>query len=314
MALIWVGSKKIDVDLIEELSQFEWGAKSKFTDEKLVAPSPFRYDKSPSFFVNLVDMDGKEVAGTWLDSGASEDDDYRSGNFVRLLAFLRNESEDETELYLRELYDIKPYSNLSLNVNFKVKKEFKPLEIPNWLHDFHYLPSRGIPVEIAMEADVRISNDMKAVCFPWKNPAGETIAIKYRRTADKVFYYEKGGKPLNQTLFGIDLVYKHRPKTVVICEAEIDALTWWSLGRAAVAVGGSNFSEQQAQLLIRAGIQNIILNGDNDLAGHKLERLIQKRLYRHLTFYKALIPEPYKDVNEYKNIPTLRKLDKTLFQ
>jgi len=76
---------RINVDIEEELRLFPWN-RARWTESKLIASSPFRDDNAPSFFVNL---DG-EYAGTWADSGAYGTE-YESGNFVRLLAYLRNE-------------------------------------------------------------------------------------------------------------------------------------------------------------------------------------------------------------------------------
>src|SRR5699024_12436052 len=86
MALIRIGDRHIDVDIREELDQFEWYS-AKWTDDKLIASSPFRDDTAPSFYI---DLEG-EYAGVFGDSGAY-DSYYESGTLPRLLAPLRNES------------------------------------------------------------------------------------------------------------------------------------------------------------------------------------------------------------------------------
>src|SRR5690554_2251318 len=98
MPIIRIQGVEIDINIREELSQFDW-IRPKWTSDKLIAASPFTYDRTPSFFVNL---DG-EYAGTWADSGAY-DADYASGNFAKLLAFLRDETYEETCEYLFEIY------------------------------------------------------------------------------------------------------------------------------------------------------------------------------------------------------------------
>ena len=92
---VWIKNIRLDIDLEEELSQFSWN-RERYLEDKFVACSPFRYDNSPSFFVNLVNLPDKEIAGTWLDSGALQGSDYKSGNFITLLAYLREETEEET--------------------------------------------------------------------------------------------------------------------------------------------------------------------------------------------------------------------------
>src|SRR5690625_6287102 len=92
MNIITVSGKQVEVDIEGELRRYPWH-KERWTSEKLIACSPFRDDNTPSFFVNL----SGEYAGTWGDSGAYEDE-YRSGNFVKLLGFLRRSEEHTSEL------------------------------------------------------------------------------------------------------------------------------------------------------------------------------------------------------------------------
>lgn len=297
---VWVGKNRIDIDIIEELSNFNW-YKERITDEKFTACSPFRYDNSPSFFVNLSDTkDGKEVAGTWLDSGALYGSDYKSGNFVTLLSFLRQETEEETITYLYDKYDFKPYvSELRLKLNLKIKQPFKPLREPEGELDTEYLPSRGIDSAIGEIAGVKYIKGKNAIALPWRNPMGEIQAIKYRKVDSKIFSYEEGGRHLNDLLYFIDYVTKAKCKTIAICEAEIDTLSWLCVGRGSVAVGGSNFSDVQASQLIRTGAENLIISTDNDKVGQALASQIIKKVGKYFNIYKAVFPEGCKDMNDF---------------
>src|SRR5690606_8349900 len=98
--MIKIRGQTLNVDIETELREFEW-SRPRWTSDKLLAASPFRYDSHPSFFVNL---EG-EYAGSWADSGYY-DEDWKSGNFVKLLAFLRQETYEETEEYLLSEYGI----------------------------------------------------------------------------------------------------------------------------------------------------------------------------------------------------------------
>ena len=99
MPVISVRNYEVDVDIKSELEVYDWGYNARWSADKLIAASPFRHDSTPSFFVNL---DG-DYAGAWADSGA-HDDNYTSGGFAKLLAYLRSESIEETERYLLEQY------------------------------------------------------------------------------------------------------------------------------------------------------------------------------------------------------------------
>ena len=315
---VWVKNLRLDIDLQEELSEFSW-QRERWHEDKFVACSPFRYDNSPSFFVNLENLPDKEIAGTWLDSGALQGSDYKSGNFLTLLAYLREETEEETFDYLKEKYDFKPYeSKLKLKLDFKVKQDFKPLPEPTGVIDTNYLPSRGIPASVCEVATVRYVEKEKAVAFTWRNTFGEIQAIKYRRTENKIFYYAKGGRRLNELLFNIDYVTKNRCQTVAITEAEIDALSWQALGRGAVAVGGSSFSKAQASQLIRTGVKNVIISTDNDEVGKSLAKKIYNMVKNYFTIYEVVYPEGCKDMNDFirqypDQKPKLKKVSTKLF-
>jgi hypothetical protein len=315
--LVWIKNRRIDIDLEEELNAFDW-LKGRWFDDKFVACSPFRYDNSPSFFVNLENLHDKEIAGTWLDSGALQGSEYKSGNFLTLLSFLREETEEETFEYLMEKYDFKPYkSKLSLKLGLKVKKGFKPLEIPSGEIDNTYLPSRGISSEVCKAVNVIHSKETNAVAFLWKNPLGEIQAIKYRNTHDKIFFYEEGGRRLNELLYNLDYVTANKCKTIAITEAEIDALSWLQLGRGAVAVGGSSFSDAQLSLLIRTGAENLILSLDNDEVGKALAKKIYEKTNKYFTIYMVEYPEGCKDMNDFirqypNQKPKLKKITTNL--
>lgn len=296
---VWIRNIRLDIDIEDELSQFSWN-RERYFDDKFVACSPFRYDNSPSFFVNLVNLPDKEIAGTWLDSGALQGSDYKSGNFITLLAYLREETEDETFDYLKEKYNFKPYeSKLKLKLDLKLKQDFRPLPEPIGAIDTNYLPSRGIPASICEEATIRFIEEEKAVAFTWRNPKGEIQAIKYRRTEDKIFYYQKGGRRLNELLFNIDYVTRNKCQTIAITEAEIDALSWQVLGRGAVALGGSSFSKAQLSQLIRTGAKNLLISTDNDAVGKALASKIYEATKNYFNIYMVEYPNGCKDMNDF---------------
>lgn len=296
MALTWILNRRIDVDIKEELEAFEW-RNERWIDDRLICCSPYRDDSRPSFFVNLDNVGDKEIAGTWLDSGAVNGDERRSGNFIDLLAYLRQETVPETFDYLIEKYDFKAYkTDLNLKVELSLPQEFKPLSRPVGELDNTYLIKRGISSEVIKEADV--VNDGKSVAFQWKNTLGEIIAIKYRSTTSKYFFYEEGGKRLNETLYNIDYVTKNRCKTICITEAEIDTLSLQTLGRGSVALGSANFSDKQASLLMRSGAENIIIATDNDAVGNATANKIYEKLKNYFTIYRLVLPNDCKDVND----------------
>jgi 5S rRNA maturation endonuclease (ribonuclease M5)/uncharacterized protein YdhG (YjbR/CyaY superfamily) len=284
------------IDIRAELEEFEW-TRPQWHADKLLAASPFRYDRSPSFYVYLEDTPSAP-AGSWGDSGAY-DAEWAKGGFVKLLAFLHNETEEETADYLRDKYEVNIGSTLTLKVpTLKVQRNRQALTKVIQPQVSSYLTNRGITETAQRLASVGFDSSKSAVLIPWRLPDGRLANIKYRATWGKAFWYERGGIPIRELVYGIDRVYSERLSEVVLCEAEIDALTWESVGVRAIAVGGANFTDQQADVIKRSPIERLTICADNDKAGAKLRVQIVGKLRGFVELHEAKVPAPYKDVNE----------------
>ena len=182
------------IDVESELREFEW-VKPRWTADKLIAASPFRYDKTPSFMVRLQPY-GKYPAGVWTDSGAY-DEEWRSGNFIKLLSFLRNESYEETEEYLRTKYMVSADGDIIVvQPKLKVKRYRQALNLTFSQAPAKYLKRRGISDEVQRMFGVGFDPKSNAVILPWRLPDGRLANVKYRKTYGKAFWYERGGWPI----------------------------------------------------------------------------------------------------------------------
>jgi DNA primase len=292
---IKIRSHSIDVDIRTELEQFTW-TRPNWSSDKLIAASPFRYDQTPSFFVNFT---GK-YAGCWGDSGAY-DAEWESGNFPKLLSFLRNESYEETEEYLLGEYgwqDASEDGNVKLiPINLRIQRARQSLStdiLAKYTEDYTYLKKRGISERVQRQMGVLYDRGQKAAVIPWTLANGGLANIKYRKTYGKTFWYEKGGWPIRELVYGIEKAQK----TTVICEAEIDALSWQTAGVASIAVGGASFNEWKRDLILRSPIEELIIATDNDKAGGKLRREIETMMRGHVRIRQVYVPEDVKDANE----------------
>lgn len=311
MAIIEIEGVEINVDIREELEAFEW-ALPKWSSEKLIAVSPFRNERTPSFFVRLEPY-GDFSAGVWSDSGA-QDIEYKSGSFLRLLSFMRNETESETAEYLLEKYGATGANKLRLVMpNLYLRKTYTPIDsdvievLPS-----PYLLSRGITADIQKSAGIGRSNHRGFVAIPWKSFDGNIANIKYRATRGKNFFYEKGGAPIRRLVYGIDTVTKREP--VIICEAEIDALSWRVAGFQAVALGGVVFTDYQADLLRRTPATCYIACGDNDKPGQIFNKKIIDKMPLCTTKVISYANVNGKDANEILQkygVTCLREMYKT---
>lgn len=308
MANIWINRRIIGVNLLDELKPFEFN-NAKWSGGKLTASSPFRYDSSPSFFLNTEEG---EFSGAWKDSGAY-DDYFSSGNFPKLLSFLRNESYEETIDYLISKYDYE-YSDAAIKFDIEPlyirkgnvtidEKKFKD----KWL-DSSYLDGRGIHPKVVELNEV--FDNGNSIGIIWRDTNGRLATVKYRHKQSKIFWYEEGATPVNRLVYGLNHVIQRGIKRMVICEAEIDAMTWQSAGIFAVAVGGSTLNDFQADLIIGSGVEEIILGGDFDDAGERFNGIVESKLRDYIPNIQKIqkIPDKtFKDINEFGtiNIPKL---------
>ncbi|WP_042338029.1 toprim domain-containing protein [Bacillus andreraoultii] len=301
--MIKVRGMDLPVNVKAELEDFPW-KHSSWRGGKLIACSPFRDESRPSFAVNL-------ETGVYIDSGL-DDEDWRKGNFVKLLSWLRNEPYEDTEEYLIDLYSPQfgDLDKLELpNIDDWIaedrnRKIFDKSELKPYLYKHPYLERRGIPFKVQRAFDVGYDPETKSVVIPWHDWKGNVVSWKHRHVHSKVFWYVKGGQPIRNHLYGIHWVVRKNKKRVWIVEAEIDALTLWSKGIAAVAIGSSYLSEAKRDLILKTGIEEIVIATDNDKDGRKAKRSIIKRLSGFVDLQEIIwdgFERYYKDINEARN-------------
>lgn len=298
--MIKVRGYEIPVDVKAEIEEYDW-QRPKWKSDRLIACSPFREEHSPSFAVNFEN-------GTFIDSGG--DGEYRKGNFVKLLSFLRNESYEETEDYLLSLYSpqLADIENLELpniddwnepasNDTIFDRSVLKPFEF------FHpYLERRGIPFNVQLAFDCGYDPETKSVVLVWHDIHGNIVSWKHRNVHNKLFWYVKGGQPIRNHLYGIHWVVKRRFKRVWIVESEIDALTLWSQGIPAVAIGTSFLSKAKRDLILKVGIEELVIATDNDENGWKARNSIVQALSGMVDLEEVdWTNVPFKDINEARD-------------
>lgn len=297
MPNISVNGRQVDVDITAELSQYEW-TRARWTSDKLLSASPFRADNHPSFMANL---DG-EYAGTWLDSGAI-DPDYSSGNFVKLLAFLRDESYEEAAEYLIEAYAAPEQSDSFIMPTLQLAQgPRQPIVISEDIIGRHRGISEYLRDERGISEKVQrffgVGSTGSAVLLPWRHADGRLATVKYRRIDSKLFWYARDAEPVKRCVFGIDKIWRHELREAVICEGEIDSFSWYVAGMPAVATGGANVTQRQIDLIRASPLESVILAADNDEAGAKWARTLTEGLRGSVKLSKVTVPIG-KDSNEY---------------
>jgi 5S rRNA maturation endonuclease (ribonuclease M5) len=303
--MLLIGNYEVDVDFEEELKEFTWG-RPRWKENKLIACSPFREEAHPSFAVTY------DMGGIFIDSGG--EGEWRSGGFVKLLSWLRNETREETESYLLEKYFILGFvdsDELELDFNgwetTKKENEVIPVDVLDKFKFSHsYLEKRrGIEDIYQRALKIGFDPEKKAVSFPIFDKNGTLVNIKFRSVKSKIFWYWNNN-PVREHLYLLDLVMKKGSKKVWLVESEIDAITLFKNGFPAIAVMGGSLTKHQKRLLIDAGIETLVLATDNDKQGLRLKKSIHGQLGGLMNIEEMSFPEHYKDVND---IPTEELLD-----
>lgn len=150
-----------------------------------------------------------------------------------------------------------------------------------------YLAQRGIGEEV--QKRFKIYEKDNRVYMPVFDRDGKYLYVNSRCTDRKQFYVEDGAV---KTLWGIEEIDFSRP--IVVCEGQIDAMSFWELGMQAVAtLGVGNIKALDA---IKTATNIIILAFDGDEAGRqaikKAGRLLGTFRCRYVEF-----PEG-KDIND----------------
>ena len=289
---------QIHLNIREFLEEYEWSS-PKWTEDRLIAASPFRDDNHPSFFVNY----SNDWAGTWGDSGSGD-----SGNFIDLVARLHETDYDSSLDMLKERFWVKPYEAPPIGVRLGIPKGVETFETPPQ-NVSEYLLGRGISE--ATQKLYQTSEDSGQVCLPYINGMGYAIALKYRKTANKDFYYNAGSNHIKNMLFGMHAIYELRPETLVICEAEIDAMTAFEMGYVGVSLGAANLIDNQIELIKKVGVKNIVIGTDNDSKGREALKEIDSAFWKTHKLFKYALPEGY-DLNQYwmefKKAPPIVKI------
>lgn len=299
MNKITIRNQEVMFNVMDELEPYlDRFGKYVIRGEKLISQSPFRTDRKPSFALNLETL-------CFIDSGAT--DEYYKGFFTQLLAFLRNETVQDTCEYLISKYGyVSRYADiegLKLSINLIPEEENNRIFTLDELKQYYkyktnYLTNRGISEKCQRAFKICCDKDNKAVGIPWFDIDGNIINVKFRSVNSKSFFHLKGGQLLRNHVYGLHMVRRMKVKEIVIVEAEIDCLYLWSNGIPSVAMGHGALSEGQLKLLRRSGVERIVCGGDSDRVGERFNRQMAEELLGMFDLYSVKILDGRKDWND----------------
>jgi DNA primase len=291
---------EINVDIYDYLN--EKGMQNiRTVGNNIMACCPFHNEHSPSFGVH-------KENGMYQCFGCGI-----RGNFQTLVKHLDGfDTVHDAFEYLVDVYGTYSHTlDEPLHLHFEESERKEMYSVSDFVLDKYkyrhpYLTKRGISEPWQRFFEIGYSTEKKAITIPYRDEHSNLVSIKFRKVHQKSFWYEPSMPPnvKKQTLYSFDKALKSSKKILAITEAEIDCMSVWQSNLAsAVAIGGNQFSEEQATKMIRylPSDTEILLFVDNDAGGDVARKTISTKLSGYFpisTVDWSSIPRTIKDAND----------------
>ena len=209
------------------------------------------------------------------------------------------------------------FSRNSINNRYSNKFPFvteEELDKYRYIHPYMY--KRGLTDEIIELFDIGFDADNNCITFPIRDVYGNVLFVARRSVRGKFFNYPEG---VEKPLYGLYEYYKDiHDKTyvgkfngqeitsgkyflqaipIIVCESMLDALSFWTVGKYAVALNGLG-NELQFKQLRELPCRKIILATDMDERGLKARERIRLNMQNRKIITEYFFPKGRKDANE----------------
>lgn len=172
----------------------------------------------------------------------------------------------------------------------------KAEELDKYRYTHPYMYQRGLTDEIIELFDIGYDSNSDCITFPVRDVSGNCLFVARRSVVTKFFHYPAG---VEKPLYGLYEVLKFKYgglSEVIVCESMLDALSFWTIGKYAVALNGLG-NELQIKQLKQLPCRKIILATDMDEAGLKTRKRLKKLLTNKIVT-EYIFPKGRKDANE----------------
>ena len=174
-------------------------------------------------------------------------------------------------------------------------------ELDSYRYYHSYWDKRGITDPDIIELfDLGYDKKSQCITFPIRDIDGNCLFVARRSVNTKWFNYPQG---VDKPVYGLyelsELAKLHGGKwenEIIICESMLDALSFWEVGKYAVALNGTG-TELQMKQLTDIPCRKFILCTDMDKAGMKARTFIRKSI-RNKIITEYILPDGRKDANE----------------
>lgn len=172
-------------------------------------------------------------------------------------------------------------------------------ELEKYRYTHPYMYKRGLTDEIIEIFDVGYDASTESLTFPVRDIQGNCLFVARRSVKTKFFNYPEG---VEKPLYGLYELYTWcngdipMEESVIVCESMLDALSFWTVDKLAVALNGLG-NELQFKQLRELPCRKIILATDSDEAGMKARKRIRKNVTNKI-ITEYLFPKGRKDAND----------------
>ena len=171
---------------------------------------------------------------------------------------------------------------------------------------------RGLTDEVIELFDIGFDSDTQCITFPVRDIYGDCLFVARRSVKTKFFNYPEG---VEKPLYGLYELYncpikvtrengiigfrggKVFPSEVIVTESMLDALSFWTVGKYAVALNGLG-NELQFKQLRELPCRKIILATDMDERGLAARQRIRMNMQNRKIVQEYIFPKNRKDANE----------------
>ena len=181
------------------------------------------------------------------------------------------------------------------------------LEKYRYVHPYMY--ERGLTDEVIELFDIGYDRDMQAITFPVRDIHGNCLFVARRSIKTKFFNYPEGVEKPLYGLYELNRKYppfltdvcgqkpRSHPTEVIVTESMFDALSFWTIGKDAVALNGLG-NELQFKQLRELSCRTIILATDMDETGLRARERIRMNMQNTKIIGEYFFPKGCKDANE----------------
>ena len=111
-------------------------------------------------------------------------------------------------------------------------------ELKTYRYIHPYMYKRGLTDDVIELFDIGFDSDTQCITFPVRDISGNCLFVARRSVKTKFFNYPEG---VEKPLYGLYEYYRMIPEssdTVIVCESMLDALSFWTVDKYAVALNG----------------------------------------------------------------------------